>query len=104
MTDKKLEFKHAHITGQAMRDHWGPIVDRIAAETADWRDEWIYDLITENERLREALHTPLAFIEALHENDPDDQIADNGMTVLDGLKQQAPSVIKTIRAALGETK
>jgi len=55
MTDKKLEFKHAHITGQAMRDHWGPIVDRIAAETADWRDEWIHDLITENERLREAL-------------------------------------------------
>lgn len=55
MTDKKLEFKHAHITGQAMRDHWGPIVDRIAAETADWRDEWIYDLITENEKLRAAL-------------------------------------------------
>lgn len=55
MTDiegKELEFKHAHITGQAMRDHWGPIVDRIAAETADWRDEWIYDLITENERLQ----------------------------------------------------
>lgn len=55
MTDKPLEFKHAHITGQAMRDHWGPIVERIAAETADWRDEWIYDLITENEKLREAL-------------------------------------------------
>lgn len=53
--DKPLEFKHAHITGKAMRDHWGPIVDRIAAETADWRDEWIYDLITENEKLREAL-------------------------------------------------
>ncbi len=61
-------------------------------------------LTAEIERLREALHTPLAFIEALHENDPDDQIADNGMTVLDGLKQQAPSVIKTIRAALGDTK
>lgn len=55
MTDKPLEFKHAHITGQAMRDHWGPIVDRIAAETADWRDEWIYDLVTENERLRDVL-------------------------------------------------
>jgi len=54
----------------------------------------------EIERLREALHTPLAFIEALHENDPDDQIEDNGMTVLDGLKQQAPSIIKTIREAL----
>lgn len=58
MTDgKKLQFKHAHITGQAMRDHWGPIVDRIAAETADWRDAWIYDLITENERLRDALQS-----------------------------------------------
>ena len=55
MTDKKLEFKHAHITGQAMRDHWGPIVERIAAETADWRDEWIYDLITENERIKDRL-------------------------------------------------
>ena len=53
--DRALEFKHAHITGQAMRDHWGPIVDRIAAETADWQDEWIYDLVTENERMREAL-------------------------------------------------
>lgn len=55
MTDDEMQFKHAHITGQAMLDHWGPIVDRIAAETADWRDEWIYDLITENGRLREAL-------------------------------------------------
>jgi hypothetical protein len=72
--------------------HEGPAANRIEAQAA------------EIERLREALHTPLAFIEALHENDPDDQIADNGMTVLDGLKQQAPSVIKTIRAALGETK
>lgn len=62
MTDKKLEFKHAHITGQAMRDHWGPIVDRIAAETADWRDEWIYDLVTETERLREALKKPKAWL------------------------------------------
>jgi hypothetical protein len=26
MTDN---FKHAKITGQDMRDHWGPIVDRI---------------------------------------------------------------------------
>lgn len=61
--DKALEFKHAHITGQAMRDHWGPIVDRIAAETADWRDEWIYDLITENEKLREAMKDAVGEIE-----------------------------------------
>ena len=52
---KKLETKHAHITGQAMRDHWGPIVDRIAAETSDPRDAWISELITENERLESAL-------------------------------------------------
>lgn len=32
MTDK-TKFKHAHLTGQAMRDHWGPIVDRIAADS-----------------------------------------------------------------------
>jgi hypothetical protein len=25
-----LRLKHAKITGQDMRDHWGPIVDRIA--------------------------------------------------------------------------
>ena len=57
MTDeaKTLEFKHAHITGQVMRDHWGPIVDRIADEVADPRDAWIDELITENAYLREAL-------------------------------------------------
>lgn len=65
MTDanKPLQFKHAHITGQAMRDHWGPIVERIAAETADWRDKWIYDLITENEKLREAMRDAIGEIE-----------------------------------------
>jgi len=52
---KALEFKHAHITGQTMRDHWGPIIDRIADETADWRDARIEALEAENERLREAL-------------------------------------------------
>lgn len=55
MTDKKLEFKHAHITGQVMRDHWGPIVERIADEIADPRNAFINELITENERLRDLL-------------------------------------------------
>lgn len=54
MTDdiKPLGIKHAKITGQVMRDHWGPIVDRIADEIADPRDAQIWDLIAENEQLR----------------------------------------------------
>ena len=52
MTD---DFKHAKITGQDMRDHWGPIVDRIADEISDTRDARITALEAENERLREAL-------------------------------------------------
>lgn len=52
MTDKKLGIQHAKITGQVMRDHWGPIVERIADEIADPRDTFINELITENERLK----------------------------------------------------
>jgi len=52
MTD---DFKHAKITGQDMRDHWGPIVDRIADEISDTRDARIEALTAENERLRAAL-------------------------------------------------
>jgi hypothetical protein len=52
---KPLGIQHAKITGQVMRDHWGPIVERIADEIADPRDAFINELITENERLREAL-------------------------------------------------
>jgi hypothetical protein len=37
---KPLGIKHAKITGQIMRDHWGPIVDRIADEIADPAAEW----------------------------------------------------------------
>ena len=29
---KELPIQFAHITGKAMRDHWGPIVNRIADE------------------------------------------------------------------------
>ena len=57
MTDdiKPLSVKHAKITGQVMRNHWGPIVDRIADEIADPRDAQIRDLIAENEALRHDL-------------------------------------------------
>jgi hypothetical protein len=50
--DKPLGIQHAKITGQVMRDHWGPIIDRIADEIADPRDAQIWDLIAENEQLR----------------------------------------------------
>lgn len=54
MTDdiKPLGIQHAKITGQVMRDHWGPIVERIADEIADPRDAFINELISENERLK----------------------------------------------------
>jgi hypothetical protein len=29
---KELPIQFAHITGKAMRNHWGPIVERIAKE------------------------------------------------------------------------
>jgi hypothetical protein len=87
LPDKKVE-SHWITDYTAVEMQNREAADRIEAQAA------------EIDRLREALHTPLAFIEALHENDPDDQIEDNGMTVLDGLKQQAPSIIKTIREAL----
>ena len=50
--NKPLGIQHAKITGQVMRDHWGPIVNRIADEIADPRDAQIWDLIAENEQLR----------------------------------------------------
>ena len=53
--DDSAQFKHAHITGKAMRDHWGSIVDRIAEEIADPRDAHINELIDDNEKLRAAL-------------------------------------------------
>ena len=57
MTDanKPLGIQHAKITGQVMRDHWGPIVERIADEIEDPRDAQICALIAENERLRAAM-------------------------------------------------
>ena len=57
MTDeaKALGIRHAKITGKDMRDHWGPIVDRIADEISDPRDALIETQAREIERLREAL-------------------------------------------------
>ena len=52
------DFKHAKITGQEMRDHWGPIVDRIANEMSDSMSQHCPNCeaqAAEIERLREAL-------------------------------------------------
>ena len=54
--------------------------------------------------MEEALHRAAWFIEALHENNPDTTIADNGMTVLDGLKNEAPGILESTRAALATLK
>lgn len=57
MTDeaKALGVRHAKITGKDMRDHWGPIVDRIADEISDPRDAIIETQSREIGRLRLAL-------------------------------------------------
>ena len=54
------------------------------------------------EKAREALHRAKGFIQALAENDPDEPIADNGMTVLDALKDQAPALETYLFATLAE--
>ena len=51
--NKPLGIQHAKITGQVMRDHWGPIVERIADEIEDPRDATIEAQAAEIERLRE---------------------------------------------------
>ncbi len=48
------DFKHAKITGQDMRDHWGPIVDRIADEISDLRDARIAELEAQIAAMRAA--------------------------------------------------
>jgi hypothetical protein len=53
--NKPLGIQHAKITGQVMRDHWGPIVERIADEIEDPRDATIEAQSAEIERLRAAL-------------------------------------------------
>jgi hypothetical protein len=53
--DKPLGIRHSKITGQIMRDHWGPIVERIADEIEDPRDATIEAQAAEIERLRAAL-------------------------------------------------
>lgn len=55
------------------------------------------------EALVEALRQAIRFVETVAENDPDDAIADNGMRVCDGLKNDAPRVLNDLRAALEQT-
>jgi hypothetical protein len=57
MTDdiKPLGIQHAKITGQVMRDHWGPIVDRIAADSLSQHCPNCEAQAAEIEKLREAL-------------------------------------------------
>ena len=66
MTDeaKALGVRHAKITGKDMRDHWGPIVDRIADDISDPRDAIIETQAREIERLREALGFAMRTLEA----------------------------------------
>jgi len=47
----------------------------------------IREMRTENKRLR-------SLIETLLDNDPDEPIADNGMTVLDGWQEEAKRFLK----------
>lgn len=51
-------------------------------------------------RVREALVSAVSFVEALADNDPDEPIADNGMTVLGKLQFGAPELAIKMRAAI----
>ena len=66
-SDKTLQTKHARITGQDMRDHWGPIIDQIADETADIRDARIEALEAENMMLREERDRLINFVNIMCE-------------------------------------
>ena len=85
MTDK-TKFKHAHLTGQTMRDHWGPIVDRIAADSLSQHCPNCEAQAAEIERLR--MHLDVA-LETLAE---------------EGVCGDECNSCKEARAALGETK
>lgn len=50
--------------------------------------------------LADGMDRAITFIEALADNDLDEPIADNGMTVGAGLQMKAPSLIFKLRAAL----
>ena len=85
MTDK-TKFKHAHLTGQTMRDHWGPIVDRIAADSLSQHCPNCEAQAAEIERLR--MHLDVA-LETLAE---------------EGVCGDECNSCKEARAALGEPK
>jgi len=61
----------------------------------------ILTALSEAERMREALERAIGFVEAVADSDPDEQIADNGMTVLGKLQFDAPVLIFKMRAAIG---
>lgn len=52
------------------------------------------------EALADEMERAITFIDALADNDPDEPIADNGMTVLGALQYQAPTLVFRARAAL----
>jgi len=88
MTDdiKPLGIQHAKITGQVMRDHWGPIVDRIAADSLSQHCPNCEAQAAEIEKLR--MHLDIA-LETLAE---------------EGVCGDECNSCKEARAALGETK
>lgn len=59
-------------------------------------------LESDNARLRDRMMEGVRFVEALADNDPDEPIADNGMTVLGALQFQAPALALRLRAALAD--
>ena len=53
---------------------------------------------------REVICRSAYFVEALADNDPDEPIADNGMTVLGKLQYDAPALALSLRATLDAIK
>ena len=71
------------------------LAERLNAETVSVSDP-------KAQALADALQRATGFIEALADNDPDEPIADNGMTVLGFLQYEAPALIVRFRAALAD--
>ena len=71
---------------------------RIIGKSAEREER----LLARVEELERALRGAQAWIETAIECDLDEPIADNGMTVLDGLKNEAPRVLASLRQALAD--
>lgn len=95
--DELANFIMAEVPGEPSRSEGAvECAIRIIREVRAERDR----LAGEVAEYSSVLLSAARFVEALADNDPDEPIADNGMTVLGMLQFQAPALALAIRAAL----